>query len=209
MSESIGTGNYLLGTPEVLEISGEPNWDDNRATTPEKCIRHLHQILDECDTNSSSNPMNWKAGGEVEADGWTYRITPMEPRPPAPKRPSAWCQVEKCSQAGGYTVRLWGAEWMSSGFGHELREALERQQAIWNMPATQKELAGHKGFDLSMWGQEFRYETIDKHEWMVNFHADLPPPNTAIQDNVLRIMRIVANDKDKGALDVGECVVVR
>jgi hypothetical protein len=117
MSETIGSGFYLPHTPEEVEIYAAPSWNSAKGmTTPEQCSKNLHKILDECDTDSSSNPMGWKAGGEVDADGWTYSITAKGVRPPAPKRPSAWCQFEKSNAKTGCTqtvgrrlaeLRLW------------------------------------------------------------------------------------------------------
>jgi hypothetical protein len=206
MSETIGSGFYLPHTPEEIEIYAAPSWNSAKSmTTPEQCTKNLHKILDECDTDSSSNPMGWKAGGEVEADGWTYSIMAKDVRPPAPKRPSAWCQFEKCNAKTVCTVRLWGAGWLNSGFGHELREAFERQQAIWCMPATQNDLDKHAGIDVSSWGEMFNYEAVDKHEWTVTFGADTPL-KLKFQDIVLQKMKTIANDKDPNFLDVGNCV---
>ena len=214
MSDSIGTGHYLSNTPEAVEIFAGPSLSGAEgAPTPEQCAKNLHKILDECDTDSNSNPMNWKAGGEVEVDGWTYSITTKKPRPQAPKRPSAWCQLENCKSKKGCTARLWGAGWLSSGFGHGLREGFEIQQYIWSKPSNIETLRGHSGVDVSTWGESFRYEAIDKHEWTVTLQVDMGP-NVSAAELVLNTMRVMASpdpkakDPNKKFLDVGNCVEV-
>ncbi|KAF2833175.1 SGNH hydrolase [Ophiobolus disseminans] len=90
MSDSIGTGHYLSGTPEAVDIFAGPSFSISKPAappTPTQCAQNLHKIFDECDNDSSANPMDWKAGGEVEVDGWKYSIATKAQRPPAPKHP--------------------------------------------------------------------------------------------------------------------------
>jgi hypothetical protein len=84
----------MSSTPEAVEVLVGPTKLEGKAPTPEQCIKNLHLILDECDNDKTSNRIDWKAGGEVDVDEWTYRITTKEACPPAPKQPSAWCSLE-------------------------------------------------------------------------------------------------------------------
>lgn len=207
MSDSIGTGHYLSGTPEAVDIFAGPSLNTQSSPKPEQCVKNLHKILDECDTDRSANPMDWKAGGEVEVDGWTYSITTKRSRPSAPKRPSAWCQLENCRGKTGCTARLWGAGWLSSGLGHELREGFELQQTILTGKDVVHQMGGHPGIDVSSWGEAFRYEAIDKHEWTVTLQMDIGGLLDAGKI-VVSTMRAVANTKDPSFLNIDTCRVV-
>jgi hypothetical protein len=143
----------------------------------------------------STNPMNWKAGD------WTYRLTPLHDRPPAPKKPSAWCRLENCNSNTGCTARLWGAGWLNSGFGHELREAFEIQQTYLMDPSRKQQLGGHKGIDTSQWEQNFKYELMDGHEWTTTIGMDLGifyDPGKLVPNT----MKVVANSNDLNFLQV-------
>ena len=205
-SGEIGTGSYLPDTPETVEISVNGDVSGQGLPTPEDCAKNLHKVLDDCDTDGSTNPMNWKAGGELEIDYWTYSLKPLHDRPPAPQKPSAWCKLENCNADTGCTARLWGAGWLNSGLGHELREAFETQQAYLTSEDRKQQLGGHKGIDTSQWGESFKYELMDGHEWTVTVGMDLGiffDPGKLIPDT----MKAVANSKDPNYLKVDACAV--
>jgi hypothetical protein len=203
MTSTIGTGYYLSGTPEAVEISAI-DWDADGVPTPDECYKHFQKIISDCNNDDANNPMGWKAGGEVEFDNWTYKITPSEQRPPAPSKPSGWCSIEQCTEENGCVAKLWGAGWLNSGYGHELREAFDKQQANLTQPDVVDRLNGHKGIDTSLWGENFKYEAKDGHEWTVEFQCDTSTEwllERIITDN----MRAAAGNVELVFPDGGNC----
>ena len=197
MTSSIGAGNYLPNTPETFELSATAGIDSNKVPTVEDCKKHFHSILDGCDVpNKDYNPMNWKAGGNLSVDDWTYTIRPLGNRPPAFKNPKAWCQIDNCNNKNGCTLKIWGAGWESSNSGSALRKAFD----IWSDGARKsKSIGDNIGYNTSKWGESFQYELLDGHEWAVtipmNLGIILPFGNTTAN-----IMRAVV-----GGLEVNEC----
>lgn len=67
----------------------------NGATTFDEvqCNKAVNQILDGCDGNDPSNPLNWKFGGQLVEGSYTYSISMTRTnRPfPVPKQPSQTC----------------------------------------------------------------------------------------------------------------------
>ncbi|KAF2108577.1 hypothetical protein BDV96DRAFT_605632 [Lophiotrema nucula] len=73
-SSGIGTGIYLENTPENVEISVIGNIDAQGVISVDDCKGDLHRVLDGCDGDGSTNPFNWKAGGEMTIGDWTYSL---------------------------------------------------------------------------------------------------------------------------------------
>lgn len=132
----------LDNTPEKVDIFMANATDAAAIPTVDQCKQHMHEIRDGCD---GVNAMNWKAGGSFTLDGFTYSITPKGDRPPAPNAPSAWCQRKDD------VIWMWGAGWLNSGFGKELKDAFVSQ--------------GYS-FTDSEWS--FQYEFKDGHEWQAS-----------------------------------------
>ncbi|KAF2647256.1 subtilisin-like protein [Lophiostoma macrostomum CBS 122681] len=146
-------GSFLQSTPESVNFAIIAPTNGQRALpTGEDCKKNLRAILDACDTED--NPMNWKAGGDSQVDGWTYQIAPQSDRPPAPKNPIAWCKFQEGEKDGSF--RVWGAGWLNSGFGHELKDKFIEQDGGLAFPD------GH-GYDTGSW--DFGYELRNGHEW--------------------------------------------
>lgn len=200
----IGPGSYLPNTPETVEIYADRDFSSEDQLTVDDCIKNLHKVLDDCDGDGSTNPMNWKAGGELKVDNWTYSLKMLHDRPaPYPRKPQAWCQIESCSsETQGCVARMWGAGWLNSGDGHELREAFEAQQYVWK-----DQMGDLPGIDTSKWGENWKYELMDGHEWTVtvpmNVGIFVKPP---MEEQVVTIMKAANNAKDLDALDVKELV---
>lgn len=195
MSSGIGLGSYLPNTPETVEIGaiGKINVRD-KPPSVDDCKKHLHAVLDGCDIGHDDyNPMNWKAGGEIQVDGWTYSIKPLHDRPPALNKPKAWCQIDSCGFMDlGCTLRIWGAGWESSNFGTRLREQLEE---------ASKGLPHDLGYDTSKWGEKFIYELLDGHEWYVHVPANFGPSSN-LGSSTANLLRQATKD-----LEVEDCKV--
>jgi hypothetical protein len=152
---------FLQGTPGAVNFNiTAPASGQQNLPTGDDCEKNLHAILDGCDTDD--NTMNWKADGDIEVDGWTYRISPQSDRPPAPANPAAWCKFQEGEKDGSFT--LWGSGWLNSGYGSELKAQLEDQ----NVGIA---FAGGPGYDGGSWN--FGYELRDGHEWTVSMGYSL------------------------------------
>jgi hypothetical protein len=152
---------YLVGTPEAVDIGVEMIGQKVDKPSSADCSKYLHEILDGCDQPGEGNPMNWKAGGRLWKGGWDYSITLLNERPPAPSMPSAWCTVDNSE------VKMWGANWLDSGFGHELREGFEKDNESNGFNTQENGL----GYDLANWN--FQYEFMDGHEWFASIPVHL------------------------------------
>jgi hypothetical protein len=195
----VGTGHYLSDTPESVEIGITDGDTPNYVPSPDECVQNFHKLLNGCNYDHSTNPMNWKAGGEVKMKDLTYSITPTETRPQAPQKPSAWCQLQECEADGWCPVYLWGAGWLNHDFGTALQKALEKLDvpAIW-------------GVDEGSWNEWFRYENVDNHEWAINITV-----SPTVAENlafvfigpklIVETMRYVANPQDPGYLQLSDC----
>ncbi|KAF2871603.1 hypothetical protein BDV95DRAFT_594687 [Massariosphaeria phaeospora] len=169
-ASAVGTGMYLAGTPETVEISVFGDEDDAKIPTVEDCKKYLHEILDGCDQDN--NPMNWKGGGELEVDEITYRIQPQGARPPAPGKPTAWCALK-----GDGVLRMWGTGMLNSGFGIELRTKLGSVQ----------------GLDTADWEEKWEYELLDGHEWAVEIPIDVNGLSKPVAEVAEGFLKDVAN----------------
>jgi hypothetical protein len=84
---------YNVGTPDEVSYTivlahGQSAFDETA------CNRAMNNLLDQCDTDRSANPMNWKQGGEYTDGNTLYIIRPTRNgRPwPYPSRAKASCQ---------------------------------------------------------------------------------------------------------------------
>jgi hypothetical protein len=141
------TATYLDGTPETVEVhvqwrgGSQPDWHT--------CRSSLHQIIDGCDTENTG--LNWKGGGEYRENGASYRISPKAIRQAAMDKPRGTCNVSW--QVLWMKVTITGAGWLNSGFGHELKDALNDA-------------------DLAVTEWNFRYGLYhDGREWTVDFRT--------------------------------------
>ena len=174
--------------------------------TPDQCIENFKKTIDSCDNDAEKNPMQWSAGGSVEIDNWNYTITPTLSRAPAPKKPSAWCQLRGCTGNGWCDVKLWGAAWLETGFGVELRDALRSVAFIQSKDRIE-------GIDDVKWGENFLYENMDGHDWTVEFTIDwmILSDNWGTHDGpklIVDTMKKVANNQDSNFLQVDACAKV-
>ncbi|KAI4687260.1 hypothetical protein J4E81_008108 [Alternaria sp. BMP 2799] len=165
---SIGTGHYFPSTPEAVEIGVTSRLTAGPVPTVEECKTNLHKILDECNNDKSKNPVDWKAGGEIEINGWRFTITPTGQRPSTPK---AWCKIENCQNGEKCTASIWGAGWLRNDYGEKLRSAFAAQQAVYSELRYENSLGDSKGIDMSQW--DFNYEALDGHEWHASLLLDL------------------------------------
>ncbi|KAF2494344.1 hypothetical protein BU16DRAFT_563268 [Lophium mytilinum] len=203
--KKVGIGGYMHDTPEDVEIGAMGDIEADGGITPEECQKWLLKVLDDCDTDATANPMNWKAGGEIKVNHWTYSIRALHDRPPAPKSPSAWCRLEDCGDSG-CTARIWGAGWLTStpAHGEELLGAFDTVQKILTSEGQVQQLGGHRGINTSHWRETWKYELKDGHEWGVEIGADMGAfldPAKIIPN----ITRVVANKEDPGYLKVDDC----
>lgn len=62
----------------------------------EDCLEAFNMIVHACDTDSNSNPMNWKLGGQLGRAQYTYELTPQQHRRrwPPPTAPTGRCRGE-------------------------------------------------------------------------------------------------------------------
>ena len=165
---SIGTGHYFPSTPEAVEIGVTSRLTAGPVPTVEECKTNLHKILDECNNDKSKNPVDWKAGGEIEINGWRFTITPTGQRPSTPK---SWCKIENCQNGEKCTASIWWAGWLRNDYGEKLRSAFAAQQAVYSELRYENSLGDSKGIDMSQW--DFNYEALDGHEWHASLFLDL------------------------------------
>ncbi|OJD23538.1 hypothetical protein ACJ73_05103 [Blastomyces percursus] len=117
---------YNNGTPEHVAISinwaNKPNKSNFKLDLHE-CLRFLRDmVLDGCNGNDPNNPMNWKGGGLLRADGATYKIEPLSQRQPFPKEPSGLCKVTHANPY--HHVVIQGIGWANSDWGKMLEDKL-------------------------------------------------------------------------------------
>jgi hypothetical protein len=93
----------------------------NGATTfnEGQCNKAVNQILDGCDGNDPSNPMNWKFGGQLVEGSYTYSISMTRTnRPfPVPKQPSQTCTSWYKLLWDQYDI--YGAGWSTWDYGQQ------------------------------------------------------------------------------------------
>jgi hypothetical protein len=192
-------------TPEAVEIGAIGDTQTEGGITPQECEKWLHVVLDNCDTDATANPMNWKAGGEIEVNHWTYSIKALHDRPPAPKNPSAWCKLFDCGDAG-CKARIWGAGWLTStpAHGEDLFRAISTTAEILNSPGVNQQLGDHHGISTERFHETWGYELKDGHEWGVEIDVDTGPFIDAAK-LLPNITRILANKDDLSYLKVDDC----
>ena len=143
--------------------------------------------------------MNWKGGGKLERDHWTYSLKPLHDRPAPPDKPSAWCEIRD-SDKSTCKVTLSGTGWQSSNHGQELRERLDW---TWDGIKKNKFKLYKVGLNTTMWGESFKYELEGGREWSVTVTSDFFCSTPSFSDFIFEgSMKYVANPKDKNYLDV-------
>jgi hypothetical protein len=161
---------YLTGTPEEISIAMDwapglniqPNIDD--------CKRYLHEVLDNCDTNT---PRNVKGGGTFQVGDVGYRLQPIAVRGPAPDAPFGKC----FSGDEGYSWAVVGAGWLNSDSGGALWDALSEDEKL-------KPRDWVEGF-------KYRFDSADGSDWRVDFK--LPPyPYPDIDEKLSEVISKVA-----------------
>jgi hypothetical protein len=146
------------GSPEETWLTIEQLDDQAELVKREECQKNMETLLDACDGDSITNPMNWKAGGSQVFRGWNYTIAPNRDRPEFPTVPKAWCKLE-LSNDSELEALIWGAGWLNNGHGWELRQAFAN-------------LEGEFQFRTEDGAWKFGYELLDGHEW----YAFVPGP---------------------------------
>ncbi|KAI1906575.1 hypothetical protein LOZ65_006850 [Ophidiomyces ophidiicola] len=111
---------YNDNTPEAVLISlGWKNLSQTHLPQVGACVHYLRdRIVDGCDGNDPTNPMNWKGGRYLKVNQYEYTVDPTANRQPVPKQPQALCKIT--AQANYTSVRMWGGGWASSDFGKAL-----------------------------------------------------------------------------------------
>lgn len=165
--DEIGIGQSFRDTPEAVEIYARRKFaSEAPMPTFDEC-QAAFRALGQCDPASDQNPMDWKSGGEVEFNDWIYSFNLLHPRPPAPKKAKAWCEISDCDDAS-CTLRLWGAGWETYDHGEELRAAMEMSN---DLESNQVEAKGIR-YRIEDWASSFTYELMDEHEWYLHVSMD-------------------------------------
>ncbi|KAK0613258.1 SGNH hydrolase-type esterase domain-containing protein [Immersiella caudata] len=80
---------YYEGTPDVFEFKIQLT-NDARDFIKSQCVESLDRIINSCDGNDPTNPMNWKFGGKWVRESYEYEINPKKNRAMI-TRPDAAC----------------------------------------------------------------------------------------------------------------------
>ncbi|KAF2746342.1 hypothetical protein M011DRAFT_468813 [Sporormia fimetaria CBS 119925] len=147
--------SFLQGTREEVFI--RLNWNGSPPTWDE-CSYYFHRIIDDCDTQAIAPGLWWKGGGHLTVGTHFYAIVPLNKRlPPLPEGPTGTCDQGWLISPEWHT--LTGRGWLNSGFGWELKDALDRRNLF-----------------LSDW--YFRYEIFEdkehperSYEWKLFFNS--------------------------------------
>ncbi|KAJ5933738.1 SGNH hydrolase [Penicillium verhagenii] len=85
----------------------------------DQCNTAVNKILDDCDGNDASNPMNFKFGGKLVDGSYTYTITPQrKTRPhPVPTEPTGSCSGKYKFLWDSYDI--YGTGWASWDSGQK------------------------------------------------------------------------------------------
>lgn len=199
----IGAGSYLHNTPEYVEISITGDTSAQGLPTKDSCINNLRRVLDECDGDGNQNPMNYKGGGNLTIDHWTYSLRPISDRPSLLKKPTGTCKLDQCTP-NGCRVWMWGAGWLDSDLGLKLRDAFAKAQA--DITSDPSKAQGRSGYHLDKWDKEFKYELLDGREWIVTIGADFGvTQNFPLRSNARTLVPQVMKSAANGNLDIGDC----
>ncbi|KAF2873587.1 peptidase S8/S53 domain-containing protein [Massariosphaeria phaeospora] len=127
-SESISR-TYFPGSMEEVTIAMD--WSRNVAFTPnfDDCKKYMEDLLTGCDTTF---PMHWKGGGNIHVgtENVVYRWQPVTTR--QIPMPSPWGGCDFTNKALLESYHIYGAGWLSSGFGHELHDSIDSKTSVTN-----------------------------------------------------------------------------
>lgn len=118
---------YRHGTMDEVLISvthNNPDWKPHDKGT---CAGYLlGEITNGCDGQDAlGNPANYKGGGELALDDFTYYIEPQVlMRPPAGLGLGGGCEWDSVDGNGRALFSIWGRGWATDDFGAALREKL-------------------------------------------------------------------------------------
>ncbi|OBT61103.1 hypothetical protein VE03_09873 [Pseudogymnoascus sp. 23342-1-I1] len=153
---------FFPDTPEHFALLINGNMASSKWSS-DLCSQAFKSILDNCDGNDPSNPMNYKFGGTYTTQGLEFRIQPIfdNRAVPLPTAPSWSCTS---SYHGVYdNFGILGVGWASSDFG---------KNAFFGAIAS---CIGSKPSDWTF--KYFLYDgTPDQHfgfEWLASFHTPI------------------------------------
>lgn len=166
---------YLKGTPE--EVSLTITWPEGRQPDRDECQHFMHEIINQCDRNNVG--LDWKFGGELRDGFHGYKIIPLAERLPSQSEPSGTCDISYKVVLNANTIS--GRGWMNSGFGHELKQAIEG-----------------KGLKITDW--DFKYKVVTdtdnperSYEWIVHFNTPIGG-ESRIEDAIRQSMAFKQSD---------------
>lgn len=86
------------------------------------CKRFMRELLINCDADT---PMNWKSGDnmQVRKEDFIYQWQPTALRQAPMGKP--WGGCDKTYKVAFDRYVIWGAGWLNSNFGRELRDKVE------------------------------------------------------------------------------------
>lgn len=152
---------YFSGTPDEVEfyVAYVADSSDLDEFDADECIDSMDRVINSCDGNDPSNPMDWKFGGEWQRGGWLYRVSPQVTNRPWPVIQSSYgtCKGWYKFLFGSYKIQ--GAGFSSSDYGASLLSAA-------------KDCIGSGG--ITNWAFEYYDEpTDDGYEWKATFRTPI------------------------------------
>lgn len=150
------TNPYHEGTPD--EHSFTVQLSDNVADFNEdECLDSMERIINSCDGNDPSNPMDWKFGGQYVRGEYTYEVTPA-----ADYRP--WPPIQKTD---GSCKGWWHALWSSYEiYGAGFSDYDYGQKTL--LPS----IKGCLGLGVTAWKFDYINPPTDEgYEWKATFNT--------------------------------------
>jgi subtilisin family serine protease len=120
------------------------------------CKAHFLLLVDGCDGNDASNPVNYKGGGLVTVGTNLYHITPESLRQPASDGLKGGCDASWKALWNDYTI--WGHGWESANNGQNLKQQVKGCALL---PDTWSFAYG-LGDDGREWTAKFRTGALQK-----------------------------------------------
>lgn len=128
LSRIFNKGDKGEDTPDELSVAMDWPPGMHFKLDEAECNKYMSVLIDGCDVNSPTNPLNFKAGGEIivtSPEGKvSYKISAKTGRPPTPQSLIAVCAMWYKFPAPYNYFRVEGAGWEGDNFGHDLWEQL-------------------------------------------------------------------------------------
>lgn len=118
------------GTPSKVKLTTTwPLGERNFQLFREECVYYMNLLSADCNVPDSTNPLNWKHGGQVfDNNNVQYKIEPLANRPPPPSSPQGVCAVG--STGLGYLWNVFGNGWLDDDYGIKLLRAVQGCGAV-------------------------------------------------------------------------------